>query len=51
MKNGQVQYEIKWVGYPDDENTYEPMNNLMNIASMVANFEQKERLAYQKKCK
>lgn len=37
---GQVQYLIKWEGYPDSENTWEPLCNL-NCDELIAQFENK----------
>ena len=30
MKGQRVLYEIKWKDYPEDENTWEPIENLVN---------------------
>ncbi len=33
-------YFVKWVGYPESDNTWEPLENLRNIMSMVDEFEE-----------
>ena len=32
-------YLIKWLGYPESANTWEPLNNLKNIKNMVKEFD------------
>ena len=38
---GKIHYLIKWFGYPPSQNTWEPEENLINIAKMVDEFESK----------
>ena len=39
VKGQKKYYEIKWLGYSSDENTWEPIENLTNILYMVEEFE------------
>ncbi|XP_052839551.1 chromobox protein homolog hpl-1 [Drosophila gunungcola] len=36
---GRAQYLAKWEGYPEEESTWEPMENLGNCATLVADYE------------
>jgi hypothetical protein len=49
IKKGKPYYLVKWKGYPSDDNTWEPLNNLNNCEQILQNFEQSKRL--QKKLK
>jgi hypothetical protein len=35
----QSEYLVKWVGYPVEQSTWEPMRNLRYVVSMVEEFE------------
>ncbi len=41
--NGKVFYLVKWLGYPDEDNTWEPASNLSNVKIMIEEFENKRR--------
>lgn len=40
IHNGNVEYLLKWTGYPSSENSWEPLCNL-NCEELILNFEQK----------
>ena len=37
--NGTNKYLIKWEGYPESQNTWEPLDNLLSVVEMVDEFE------------
>ena len=41
IKNGKVEYKIKWVGYSMEECTWEPLKNLENIKKMIDDYNEK----------
>lgn len=45
--DGEVRYLIKWEGWPEDESTWEPVENLDHIQNLIADFE-RERNLYSK---
>ena len=45
---GNVQYFLKWKGYPDSENSWEPLENL-NCPELVEEFEKERKLRKKQK--
>ena len=43
IENGEVRYLIKWDGWPIENSTWEPLENLDNIKNLVENFENEKR--------
>jgi hypothetical protein len=39
VKNGKLRYLIKWVGWSDEDSTWEPLENLSSILHMITDFE------------
>ena len=42
-KGGVKEYYVKWVGYSDAENTWEPVENLGNSTELIEEFEAKQK--------
>jgi hypothetical protein len=41
LPDGNVEYFVKWVGWPEETNTWEPISHLKNVKHLVYEFEQK----------
>nr|QHW08429.1 chromo domain-containing protein LHP [Eriobotrya japonica] len=51
VRKGQLQYLIKWRGWPETANTWEPLDNLQSIADVVEAFEESLRTGKHRKRK
>ncbi|KAJ0762279.1 putative chromatin remodeling & transcriptional activation CHROMO-DOMAIN family [Helianthus annuus] len=40
---GKVQYLVKWFGWPENTNTWEPVENLLSCSDLVDKFEESLR--------
>ena len=38
LKRGKLKYLVKWSGYTDDHNTWEPESNLINSSEAINDF-------------
>ena len=41
MIRRKFKYLVKWKGYPDSENSWEPLENIKNASEAIAKFHQK----------
>ena len=39
--NGQIEYRVKWQGYDEIAATWEPLDNLRTVMSLVMDYENK----------
>ena len=39
---GKLKYLVKWENYPEEQNTWEPIENLANVRDLIRNFEEEE---------
>lgn len=46
---GKRHYQIKWLGYPHEENTWEPIEHLTTVPEMLKVFEKEWLLKRKKK--
>ncbi|CAL0329533.1 unnamed protein product [Lupinus luteus] len=49
VRKGQVQYLVKWLGWPESANTWEPPENLANVPDIIEAFEQSSGSGKQRK--
>jgi hypothetical protein len=40
VSNGNIEYQVKWVNYPDSANTWEPVDNLIFSPEAIQEYEQ-----------
>nr|XP_043619384.1 chromo domain protein LHP1-like isoform X2 [Erigeron canadensis] len=50
-RKGQVQYLIKWRGWPETSNTWEPVENLISCSDIIDAFEERMKSTKQKSSK
>ena len=50
LKRGKLEYLVKWFGYMDDHNTWEPKSNLDNSKKTINNFHKSNPSALCKLC-
>ena len=41
-RQGKLEYRVRWLGYGEDDDTWEPKRNLTNVHEKIAEFEAKE---------
>ncbi|PQM37452.1 chromo domain-containing protein LHP1 [Prunus yedoensis var. nudiflora] len=51
VRKGELQYLIKWRGWPETDNTWEPLDNLHSIADVIEAFEESLRAGKHRKRK
>jgi len=43
MRCGETRYRVKWAGWPENECTWEPLENLQNVLDLVYKFNKREK--------
>ncbi|XP_010251505.1 PREDICTED: chromo domain-containing protein LHP1-like isoform X2 [Nelumbo nucifera] len=51
VRKGQTQYLIKWRGWPETANTWEPLENLQSCSDVIEAFEERSRSSRKRKRK
>ena len=41
-RKGKMQYKVKWLGYPEDQSTWEPEENILD-KSLIEHFEHRQK--------
>ncbi len=41
--NGKILYQVKWLGYPHSQNTWEPLEHLINVPQLISYWNQQKR--------
>ena len=41
--HGKLEYLVKWEGFPDDQNTWEPIKHLSNVSHLISEYENQNR--------
>jgi len=41
--HGKIEYLVKWEGFSDDQNTWEPIKHLSNVSHLISEYENLNR--------